>query len=98
MPLWSTEVLAGHLPNFPQSHRMQRVNLVAQHAVFDISSASMAENSHGVKPTLPTYLHSHCLIPQSHTFQAVVGLDAAEAVPDYIPRLNLLELIVREAY
>ena len=71
---------------------------VAQQVVFDTSSAAMAENSHGLKPTLVTLLLYHYLIPQSPTFQAAVGLDGAEAVPDvYFPRLNPFDLIQKKA-
>ena len=37
---------------FPLFRRMKRLHMVAQHAVFDLSSASMAGFFHGVKPTL----------------------------------------------
>ena len=65
----------------PQFLRMQRVQWVA-HTVFEVSSASMAEDSHGLKSTLYTRPHCPYLIPQSSTFQAVVGLASAEAVPE----------------
>ena len=40
-------------------------------------------------PTLPICPHYHYLIPQSSTFQAAVGQDTAEVVPEgYLPRSN----------
>lgn len=62
---------------FPLFRRMKRLHMVVQHAVFDLSSASMAGIFHGVKPTLSNYLQYHYLIPQLPTFQAAVGLDGA---------------------
>ena len=67
----------------------------------DTSSAAMAENSHGLKSTfvtLPDYHLYQYLIPQFPTFQAAVGLDGAEAVPDvYFPRLNPFDLVQKKA-
>lgn len=51
----------------PPTHRVQRVYLVAQHEVFDMSSAAMAEDFHGVKSFLPNDSHYHHLIPQLPT-------------------------------
>ena len=54
---------------------------VGQHAKYVSLSATMAENSHGMKPTLPNHHHFPYQLHEPSKFQAAMG-SCAKAVPE----------------